>query len=216
MPRLDLHVHSSASFDCRVPPLQVARRCRALGLDPTVLTDHDTIAGALELKQAGLNVIVGQEVTTTQGELIGLFLTDPIPSGLTPDRAVQRIHRQGGLVYLEHPYDSRRRRLREEAVERLADEIDVVEVWNGRSDAEANRQAEDLCLTLGAAPAAGSDAHTLPEIGRAYVELGDFEGAADFLRKLREARVVIEPSRLRMRAQALFKGRKYHTPQGPS
>lgn len=204
MPRVDLHVHSSASFDSKTPPAEVARRCRALGLGPVALTDHDTIDGALALRALGHDVIVGQEITTTEGELIGLFLNRTIPKGLTPDRAVERIRKQGGLVYLEHPYDVRRRRLREEAIERLADEIDIVEVWNGRSSEEDNRRADELRATLGAAGAAGSDAHRPDEIGRAYVELEPFEGAQDFLEKLREGRVVIEPNRLLMRARALL------------
>lgn len=204
MPRIDLHVHSSASFDSRTPPEEVARRCRALGLGPVVLTDHDTVDGALALRAQGHDVIVGQEITTSEGELIGLFLDRTIPSGLTPDRAVDRIRQQGGLVYLEHPYDTHRRRLNEEAIERLADQIDIVEVWNGRSSPELNARAAELRATLGAAPGAGSDAHRPDEIGRAYVELEPFEGPHDFLAKLHEARVVVEPNRLLMRARALL------------
>jgi predicted metal-dependent phosphoesterase TrpH len=205
--RLDLHVHSAASMDCQVPPTDVAARCRRLGLGPVVLTDHDTIDGAIELRrrQPG-DVVVGQEVTTTEGELIGLFLEEPVPAGLPPDEVVRRIRAQGGLVYLQHPYDAWRRRLRETAIERLAGSIDVVEVFNGRSPDEANRRAEDLCATLRAAPGAGSDAHTLAEIGSAYVELEPFRDAADFLVKLREARIVRRPSRWRLAVAARLSG----------
>lgn len=204
MPRVDLHVHSSASFDCDTAPAQVARRCRALGLSPIVLTDHDTIAAALELREQGHEVIAGQEITTTDGELIGLFLTRPIPPGLGPEEAVAQIKDQGGLVYLEHPYDARRRRLKEEAIERIADLIDIVEVWNGRSMPADNQRAEDLRATLGVAPGAGSDAHRSEEIGRAYVELAPFTGPQEFLERLREARVVVEPNRVLLRAKTLL------------
>ena len=204
MPRVDLHVHSSASFDCQTPPAAVAQRCRSLGLDPVVLTDHDTIDGALALQQKGIAVIAGQEITTTDGELIGLFLNQAIPAGLTAEEAAAAIKAQGGLVYLEHPYDSRRRRLKEEAIEKIADSIDVVEVWNGRARAADNKRAADLRAALGAAPGAGSDAHRPEDIGRAYVELAPFNDAQEFLANLRKARIVVEPNRLLLRARALI------------
>jgi len=188
--RIDLHLHSSASFDCRVPPLEVARRCRQVGLSPIVLTDHDGIEGAQELLEAGLPIIIGQEIMTTEGELIGLFLKRGILSRLSPERTVDAIKDQGALVYLEHPYDSSRRNLREEAIERIAGQIDIVEVFNGRSQPEFNRRAEELRSTLGVAAGAGSDAHTLREIGAAYVEMEAFEGPQDFLKKLRRSKVV--------------------------
>jgi predicted metal-dependent phosphoesterase TrpH len=201
--RVDLHVHSAASWDCGVAPARVALRCRSLGLGPVFLTDHDTIAGALELRRdEPAGVVVGQEVTTSEGELIGLFLDRPVEAGLAPEEAVRRIRDQGGLVYLQHPYDSHRRRLSEDAVERLAGRIDIVEVFNGRSSDAANRMAEDLCEILGAAPGAGSDAHALDEIGGVYVEMRPFAGAWDFLAGLREARIVRDPSRWRMRLAA--------------
>jgi predicted metal-dependent phosphoesterase TrpH len=207
LPRIDLHVHSSASFDCQVAPLDVARRCHALGLSPVVLTDHDSIEGAKELKGSGINVIAGQEVMTTEGELIGLFLTAPIPGKLSPESAVKAIKDQGGVVYLEHPYDEYRRRLSEAAIERLADAIDIVEVWNGRASPEANAKAADLCETLGAAPGAGSDAHRLDEIGRAYVELEPFDSPSEFIERLKHGRVVVNPNRLLLRAKALLSPR---------
>lgn len=199
--RVDLHVHSSASFDCTVEPEEVAARCRRLGLAPVFLTDHDSIEGALRL-QAAERVVVGEEVMTTAGELIGLFLKEAVPTGLAPMETAQLIKNQGGLVYLEHPYDQFRRHLTEDGIEALADLVDIVEVFNGRSDEEANRRAEDLCGTLGAAPGAGSDAHTIGEIGSVYVEMEDFEGATGFLANLRKAKIVKGRSKLLLTAQA--------------
>jgi predicted metal-dependent phosphoesterase TrpH len=173
-----------------IEPERVASTCRKLGLSPVFLTDHDSIDGALELRVADVRVVVGEEVATADGELIGLFLNEAIPAGLPATEAVRRIKDQGGLVYLEHPYDSSRRRLREEAIERVADLIDIVEVFNGRSDEKANRRAKELCATLGAAPGAGSDAHTIGEIGTVYVEMDDFVDATSFLDGLRKARIV--------------------------
>jgi predicted metal-dependent phosphoesterase TrpH len=180
-----------------------------LGLSPVFLTDHDTIDGALKLRAAAVRVVVGEEIATTEGELIGLFLTERVPAGLSSGEAVFRIKEQGGLVYLEHPYDSVRRHLTEEAIEKLADKIDIVEVFNGRSDEAANRRAKDLCETLGAASGAGSDAHTLGEIGSVYVEMEDFKGASDFLSKLRSSRIVTGRSRLRRAAEAILGSKRY-------
>lgn len=199
--RVDLHVHSSASFDCGVEPEQVAAACRRLGLAPVFLTDHDSIEGALRLR-ACERVVVGEEVLTSGGELIGLFLRERIPAGLSPKETAARIKHQGGLVYLEHPYDPTRRHLSEEAIEDLADLIDIVEVFNGRSDGKANRRAEELCGILGAAPGAGSDAHSTADLGSVYVEMQDFEGASDFLAKLRDAKIVVGRSKLLLTAQA--------------
>ena len=196
--RVDLHLHSSASFDCRVPPLEVARRCRQLGLSPVFLTDHDGVDGAQALLEAGQPAVMGEEILTSEGELIGLFLKQAVPKRLSPEETVAAIKEQGGLVYLEHPYDTSRRNLREEAIERIAGQIDIVEVFNGRSGPESNRKAEDLRAALGVPGGAGSDAHTLREIGRVYVELEPFEQASDFLEKLRDARIVIRGRRLRL------------------
>jgi hypothetical protein len=190
MVRIDLHVHSSASFDCSVDPALVAGRCRELGLAPMFLTDHNTIEGAVGLREQGREVVLGEELMTASGELIGLFLTEAVPARLPAAEAAARIKAQGGLVYLEHPYDSQRRHLTEEAIEEIADMIDIVEVWNGRSDDRINTRAAQLCDLLGAAPGAGSDAHSLKEIGAVYVELEGFAGAQDFLAKLRAGRIV--------------------------
>jgi len=202
--RVDLHVHTSASFDCEVEPLQVARRCHSLGLGPVFITDHDTIDGGLRIRSEApaIEVVIGQEITTTRGELIGLFLERPIPAGMEPAEAVSEIKAQGGLVYLQHPYDAFRRRLEADAITEIADQIDIVETWNGRSSKEQNLLAEDLALTLAVPFGAGSDAHTLDEMGSVYVELGAFEGPAEFLGSLAAGRVIIKPRRLLMRAGA--------------
>jgi len=162
------------------------------------LTDHDGVDGAQALLEAGQPAVMGEEILTSEGELIGLFLKQAVPKRLSPEETVAAIKEQGGLVYLEHPYDTSRRNLREEAIERIAGQIDIVEVFNGRSGPESNRKAEDLRAALGVPGGAGSDAHTLREIGRVYVELEPFEQASDFLEKLRDARIVIRGRRLRL------------------
>lgn len=187
--KVDLHLHSSASFDCQVPPELVAERCRRVGLSPIFLTDHETIEGALSLRDGGRRAVIGQEVLTTEGELIGLFLRQRISTGLTPEEAVARIKEQGGLVMIEHPYDRRRRALTEVAIDQLRDRIDIVEVVNGRALPEHNRKAAELRGILGVPAGAGSDAHTVAEIGSVYLEMEDFEDAQDFLTKLTSATI---------------------------
>jgi predicted metal-dependent phosphoesterase TrpH len=196
-------MHSSASPDCRSEPERVAARCRRFGLSPVFLTDHDTIAGATRLRAVGSErVVAGEEVMTAAGELIGLFMERPVQSGLKPRETALEIKDQGGLVYLEHPYDPFRRHLTEEGIEAIADLVDIVEVFNGRSEEQANRRAQDLCDILDAAPGAGSDAHSLREIGSVYVEMEDFEGAQDFLAKLRGAKIGKRRRKLLLIAEA--------------
>jgi predicted metal-dependent phosphoesterase TrpH len=207
--RVDLHVHSSASADCRSDPEQVVRRCRQLGLSPVFFTDHDTIDGAAGLGATGIDaIVIGEEVLTSEGEIIGLFLERPIRPGLSVKETTVQIKAQGGLIYLEHPYDSTRRHLSEDAIESIGDLIDIVEVFNGRSDDVANRRAEDLCEILGAAPGAGSDAHTLGEIGGVYVEMEAFGAAQDFLVKLRGAKIVKHRRKLLLLAEARLRNNR--------
>ena len=204
--RVDLHVHSSASFDSKSEPELIADRSRRLGLDPLFITDHDTTVGARRLQVAvSQRVVVGEEITTTDGELIGLFLQKGIPAGLTARQTALEIKDQAALVYLEHPYDQFRRHLSEEAIEDVASLIDIVEVYNARSDAKANRRAGELREILGAAPGAGSDAHTVGELGSVYVEMEDFDGAQAFLANLRDARIVAGRPKVLLMAEAMFR-----------
>ncbi|MDQ6877308.1 MAG: PHP domain-containing protein [Candidatus Dormibacteraeota bacterium] len=218
LPRVDLHLHTSASFDCRIEPELVLERCRILGLGPVAVTDHDTIAAAAQLKRLAPHaIVVGQEITMATGELIGLFMEQSVAGGLTARETALRIRDQGGLVYLQHPYDRFRRRCGEEAIESISDLIDVVEVYNGRSEEEANSRAEELCESLGATAGAGSDAHSLRELGSVYIEMEAFTGAQDFLQRLSEGRIVRRPNRFRLRLDAglrAWRGER-HSALGP-
>jgi len=164
------------------------------------------MAGAREagsLSEGG--VVTGQEIMTESGELIGLFLQEPVPDGLSAVDTAERIHRQGGVVYLQHPYDQWRRHLSEEAIERIAGQIDVVEVFNARSDERANHRADDLRAAIGAAAGAGSDAHTLAEIGAVLVEMESFAGSTEFVEKLRAGRIRVRPNRLLLASEAAWR-----------
>ena len=167
------------------------------------MTDHDTIAGAVEIKRTRqVGVVIGEEIATRDGELIGLFLERVVPPGLSARETVERIHDQGGVVYLEHPFDVRRRALSQAALERIADDIDVVEVINPRSTDRHNQQAAELALTLGVPAAGGSDAHAAGDIGSVHMEVSPFSDRASFLASLSEARIVSGRNRLLLMAEA--------------
>jgi predicted metal-dependent phosphoesterase TrpH len=167
------------------------------------LTDHDTVIGANLLKDvAAGSVVIGQEVSTLEGDVVGLFLSREVRPGQTAQETVHQIKDQGGLIYLPHPMDPTRASLPPEVIDRVANDIDIIEVFNGRSAAEHNREAERLSRDMGALQGAGSDAHHLNELGKVYVEIEAFHGPHDFLRKLARARIVMWPSRLLLRCAA--------------
>ena len=182
--KIDLHCHSEASADCSTPLTLFPTRCRERGVWVQAVTDHDQIWGAQKLQEvveeekirkAGfpLTIIVGEEVSTTHGEIIGLFLKERVPPGMSPGETVAAIKEQGGLVLLPHGFDPLKRwRLQPTALETVEDEINIVETFNARiSQPRWNQAAVDWAKVHGAAMSAGSDAHTLADIGSAWVEV---------------------------------------------
>jgi predicted metal-dependent phosphoesterase TrpH len=196
--RVDLHSHTHRSNDSATSYRALVGACQRRGIDVIAITDHNRIEGALEFRDTivGQRCIVGEEVRTTEGEIIGLFLTEFIPPRLSPEETIAEIKRQGGVVYMPHPFDRIRRSvIRPEALQRVAHLVDAVEVLNARlhsasQNAEALRFAQERGLLQGA----GSDAHTAFEVGRAGVEMPDFEDAASFKRALASGRVFGKPS----------------------
>jgi predicted metal-dependent phosphoesterase TrpH len=192
MMKIDLHVHTTYSGDCLTPFEAIIEACRRRGLS-VAITDHNRIEGALAFREiAPFPVIVGEEIDTLEGEIIGLFLEKGIPRGLTPEETIARIKEQGGLVYIPHPMDRVRRSvLRREALERITDQVDALEVFNARVTFPAdNEEARRFAQEHGLPQGAGSDAHTPWEIGRAYVEMEPFNDPQEFLRHLAQGRVV--------------------------
>ena len=138
---------------------------------------------------------------TSEGEVIGLFLTATVPQGLTPEETMDRIHGMGGLVYLPHPLDRRRYHFRPERVQELAPRVDIIETYNPWCEPAANAAAVELAAALGKVTAAGSDAHAPYELGHSWMEVEEFATAGDFLEKLRSARhVITDRSRNQRRA----------------
>ena len=194
MLRVDLHSHTMWSGDSTTTPDELADAVVAGGIDVLCITDHATIDGAVRLAdELPCRVVVGEEVRTAAGELIGLFLDERVAPGLAAAEAARAIREQGGLVYVPHPFDPMRACLREDVLRSLCDDglVDAVEVFNAKtSPASLNEAAAAFALTYGLAGGAGSDAHVPAAIGSAYVEMDDFADAASFLAALAGGRVV--------------------------
>jgi predicted metal-dependent phosphoesterase TrpH len=187
--KLDMHTHSEYSPDSRTPLAAQAKALVAAGIDVVCATDHNTIEGALRLRELaeGVRVIVGEEVSTRDGEIIGLFIEKPIPRDLSGEETIARIHDQGGLVSVPHPFSRNRMyHLRRDALDRLWPQIDCLEIFNAREAFTAdNRRAEAYAKERNIPGAVGSDAHRASEIGRAWIEIEDFADRDGFLEALR-------------------------------
>jgi predicted metal-dependent phosphoesterase TrpH len=193
--RVDLHLHSNYSHDGQSTLQELIDRSRECGLDRIALTDHNTAEGALELARMAPKItIVGEEVKTREGEVIGLFITGRVAPYLMPEEVMDLIHEMGGLTYLPHPLDRRRANFRPERLVQLADRIDIIETYNPWCEAGANAAAARMAADLGKVPATGSDAHGIQELGRSWMEIEDYEDPAGFLVNLRHARHVVTAS----------------------
>jgi predicted metal-dependent phosphoesterase TrpH len=203
---VDLHMHTDHSHDCATPVEVLLATAREQGLGAIAVTDHNEVSGALEARAqaAGLDshppvkVIVGEEVkTASEGEVIGLFIEERIPRGLTLAETVAEIKRQGGVVYVPHPFDRMHAVPDYEHLLPVLDEVDAIEVFNprvaiGAFNEEAARFAAKYRLPAGA----GSDSHVAQGLGSVRVRMRDFDGPREFLQSLRDAEVVTRPSSL--------------------
>jgi predicted metal-dependent phosphoesterase TrpH len=198
----DLHLHTSWSHDCQIPVEELLDHAEAEGLGAIAVTDHNVFGGALEAAELArdrdLVVIPGEEVKTAdQGEVIGLFLSDEIPRGMSFGETVEAIRAQDGLVYVPHPFDRLHAIPGPATLHRHLGEIDVLEVYNARLlfeayNDEALRFARKYDLTMGA----GSDAHVLQGVGTGAMRMRAFDGPGEFLASLRGAHVLRRPRSL--------------------
>ena len=192
---IDLHCHTSASFDCLARPGDVVKAAATRGLTHLIVTDHDRIEGALaarELAPDSLTVIVGEEIRTRDGDLIGAFLQRVVPPGMSAVETVAAIREQGGLVGVPHPFDRLRGSVLTDArMSGLAPLVDWIEVHNARLVGGGNERAAAFARGQGLAGVAVSDAHSILEVGVAYTALdGDPSTPAGLLAALAGAEIV--------------------------
>lgn len=191
--RIDMHLHTYRSFDSRNRPSALLAAAAERGLDRLVVTDHNEIRGALEMREMDPDrIVVGEEVKTREGfDVIGILIHTLIPKGTPARETCERIRDQGGIVYLPHPFDGSRAGS-PGLLDSLAELIDVVEVHNARCfPTSLNDRALAWATERGKLMGAGSDAHTIPELGRGFVEVPGFEKERDsMLAALGAGRVV--------------------------
>ncbi|HET7588645.1 MAG TPA: PHP domain-containing protein [Solirubrobacterales bacterium] len=191
---VDLHMHTDHSGDCATPVDTLIHTARDRGLGAIAITDHNEVSGALEARELAaelgdIKVIVAEEVKTAeQGEVIGLFLEEKIPKGLTMAETIAEIRRQGGLVYVPHPFDRFHSVPDYEHLLDIVEEIDLLEVFNPRVALTSfNEEAVRFARKYRIVPAAGSDSHVAQGLGSVRQRIHDFDGPAEFLEAMRDA-----------------------------
>jgi glycosyltransferase involved in cell wall biosynthesis len=216
---VDLHMHTDHSGDCATPVEVLLDTARRQGLGAIAVTDHNELSGALEAQEKaaefGVKVIVGEEVmTASQGEVIGLFLTEKIPRGMSLRETVDEIKRQGGLVYVPHPFDRMHAVPDYEHLLPIVDDVDAIEIFNPRvAIGSFNEEAERFAAKYRIVAGAGSDSHVAQGLGSVRIRMRDFDGPDEFLESLREADIVRKPTSL-LYVQALKFLQTKATPPG--
>ncbi|MBN1161253.1 MAG: PHP domain-containing protein [Dehalococcoidales bacterium] len=192
MLKADLHIHTKYSMDSQSPLDKIIERCQELGINCIAIADHGTAEGGLEMQKiAPFKVIVAEEILTTEGEIMGMFLKETVPSGVTPREAIKRIREQDALVNVPHPFEKiRGSALQDKTIDEIAGDIDLMEVFNSRSPFPANtNKARAFAARHGIPGSAGSDAHSVHEIGNAFIEMPDFDTKEEFLKSLAEGKI---------------------------
>ena len=188
---VDLHNHTHWSKDCVSRFEMILKRCQQRGIDKIAITDHNTADGALAMQKiAPERVIVGEEIMTTQGEILAYFVRESVPAGLTPEDTIQRLRDQGAVISVSHPFDRFRKGAWEEAdLLRIIDKVDAIEIFNARCIlAEDNDKALAFAQQHEVLGTVGSDAHISAEYGKAMTVMRPFAHAPeDFLDALQTA-----------------------------
>lgn len=190
---VELHCHTYHSADSLADPRRLLETCRRRGIDRLAITDHNRLAGAWEA--AALDperVIVGEEILTTEGELLGYFLTEEVPAGLTPRETIDRLRRQGAVISVSHPFDhTRHGAWQEDRLRAILHLVDALETFNARATSKRpNEKAARWALQAGLPGLAGSDAHAPFEVGRGLTRLPPFHDADSFRAALGAAQLV--------------------------
>lgn len=193
---VDLHMHTDHSSDCATPVEVLVETARDRGFGAIAVTDHNEVSGAFAAAEFAegiedFKIIIGEEVKTAeQGEVIGLFIKEKIPRGMTMAETIAEIRRQGGLVYVPHPFDRMHSVPDYENLLDMVEEIDFMEVFNPRVAVSSfNEEAERFARKYNIIPAAGSDNHVAQGLGSVRVRLRDFDGPEEFLEAMRDAEI---------------------------
>lgn len=193
MIRLEIHCHAKFSRDSLLPFSLLYLKCRLCGINCIAITEHNNIEGAIKFREycqkrkSDLCVIVGEEIMTESGEIIGLYLQNEISQGLSCEATIAQIIEQKGIVYIPHPYDAKRKKtvLKEECIKKFASVIDCIECHNGRNVSPLyDKKQQEIATKYGIKKVIGSDAHTFWEIGRNYMSV---ENIPDTPEKFRSA-----------------------------
>ncbi|MBI1257483.1 MAG: hypothetical protein GC204_08435 [Chloroflexi bacterium] len=188
--QVELHSHTLWSKDCVVHFETIIQLCEQRGVDRIAITDHNTADGAIAMQKIAPDlVIVGEEIMTDRGEILGYFMQESVPRGLTPDETIRRLRDQGAVISVSHPFDRLRKGAwHEEDLLKIIDKVDAIEVFNSRCMyGEDNLKAQAFAEKHHLTGTVGSDAHSRVEYGRSLNRMQPFEGASDFLLSLRAA-----------------------------
>ncbi len=188
--KVELHSHTQYSRDSLTTLEDVIRTCQQRGIDRIAITDHNTAEGALALAKIAPDlVIVGEEIMTTEGEILAFFMKESIPRGLTPAETIKRLRDQGAVISVSHPYDRLRKGAwKEPDLLKIIDQVDALEVFNSRCIySEDNAKALAFAQAHQKPGTVGSDAHIPYELGRATLQMQPFEGPGDFYESLKHA-----------------------------
>jgi predicted metal-dependent phosphoesterase TrpH len=192
MLKADFHIHTQYSPDSNNTLEDIIRRCQETGIDCIAISDHGTTEGALKMiKIAPFRVVVAEEILTPHGEIMGMFLKETIPSGISVEEAIARIREQGGLVNIPHPFDMfRQSALDPKKLEEIVDKIDLLESFNARSLLpQTSIRAAEFAQKHNVPQLAGSDSHTLGEIGKTHIEMPEFNGKDDFIAAVKQGKI---------------------------
>lgn len=201
MIKAEFHTHTFYSYDSLLNKYAYLFMLKLRNIKVIAVTDHNTTKGAFYLKpflnKFGIDVIVGEEIFTSHGEIIGLFLTEDIKPGLSPEETIEKIKSQNGLVYIPHPYDEKRYKtvLQETYIEKFKESIDLIEIHNGRNTKENySIKQKEMANKYNITNIVGSDAHTFFELGRNYVLINKFNNKEEFLQNIKTAKFIQKKS----------------------
>lgn len=196
MIKLDLHTHSIISYDGGITATQYEKILSKGILDAIAITDHnDTRFARMMHDRLGDRIIVGEEIMTSEGEIIGLFLTKTIPPGKTAQETVQAIIAQGGLVYLPHPFETRRKGIQVPAIKEIHQHVSLIEVYNARAFGRGKPMEAIQCAhEYGFAETATSDAHSMWGVGTSYVLVADIPQVHTITKLIKEGILHKEPA----------------------